>query len=144
METTLVVAIIAALASGVGAVLASRSAHRARQGADRINSVNHQIAVIDRHAEELRNAYAAVVDSLTRLDKTAASTMGPIAALELLIACRGADSEIEEHSETLQGHFAQKNVDGMGKALTSLRGAYSACQSTLEEQRASLLNQVKV
>src|SRR5690606_29149260 len=128
METPIAIAIIAAVASVLGAVLAGRSARQARRSAEVINSRNHQIAMLDRDAEELRAAYMMTVE---RVGTPAGRThyLGAVvAACELLMACRAADDTLRQSAEALGDAVNANTADKLGEVMRELREAYSGCQ----------------
>lgn len=118
METALIVAIIVAVASLISAFVAWRNARHASDSAHRALSVNHQVAVIDRDADELRTAFQNVAEKLGELGlglKSSAYIGGVLGALESLMACRAADEEMEKTAVRLQNQIAAR---GSGKGVT--------------------------
>lgn len=152
METALLVAIIAAAASLISALVSWRSAKSSSVSAHRALSVNHQVAAIDRDADELRNAFQLVAERLGTYGDGPASmtfTGGVVGALESLIACRAADAEIEKtalglQNQVLASYRALRKGLGAGTvpgdtSLKDVRTAYKGCQKALEAKRQSIL-----
>lgn len=153
VETALVVAIIAAAASLVSAFVSWRSAKSSSLSARQALSVNHQVAAIDRDADELRTAFQLVAEKMSVYGEGPASMTwvgGVIGALESLIACRAADVKVEERALALQnqiianyklrGKIRTEASEPVGNAsLKDVRAAYKGCQEALEAKRQSIL-----
>ena len=138
MDTPVVIAIIAAGASLAGAGMAFYGAHRARESANQTNTLNHQIAVIDRDVDELRSAYRGFMESIGSAGsaKGGAALLG---TLELLMASRAASQAIERHAAAIGQAMAARKSDGLDAEIKALRVAYTECQTGLESRRMALL-----
>ena len=76
METPLIAAIVAAVASSIAAVLAHLSSVRANAGATAINSANQRVARLDREATQLREDFVAYMLAVGRVQ--AKEDIGPL------------------------------------------------------------------
>lgn len=143
MTAALVVAIVAAVASLLGAGFAYRSARDARASANRINSRNHRVAALDRDASELREAFRGVLEATTTpQDGHTWWAVKVISATEILPSCRASTGELEEASLGLQAVARKKKSDEPGElavAITVLRGAYKSAQLQVEARRNAVL-----
>lgn len=145
MPTALWVAILAAVVSTIAAVIAAMESRRARAAAETINSRNHQIAVIDRDADELRSGFASFVSAFASKEPLRPEWgISVLVAGELAMACRGADSEYRARVTALTtlaaGGIETMALQSIDARFDELRQSYLARQNALEARRQALLD----
>jgi phosphoenolpyruvate-protein kinase (PTS system EI component) len=141
MEPMIFGAWIAAGASFVAAAFAWMSARQARMSAVKVNSVNHQVAAVDRDVDELREALKGFLESTaTASDRQGAMIL--IAHSEILGRCRGADEILGLAASDLGAAIADNALgarEPLGSRFVKVGQAYQDCQQRLADQRLKLL-----
>jgi uncharacterized coiled-coil protein SlyX len=102
-------AAIAAIASILAAVLAYLSAQRAAREARSVTTLNHQVAALDRQADQMRDDYRDLIKAFCDVGNVTESNSAPFRAL---FAARGSipGSELAPYSavfaagEVLRAH----------------------------------------
>ncbi|WP_417373427.1 hypothetical protein [Glutamicibacter protophormiae] len=131
-----IVAVIAAAASFVAALLASRQALRARKSAEQLDSRAHRIARIDRQSEELREAYLRFATSLGSYAQD--GHLGQVrAALEVLAACSGSTEALRGQVIGQAKLLSMSGSQGVrvGVEPSMIREAYMEAQELLADKR---------
>lgn len=152
MEISLIVALIAALASLSGAVMAFIAARHAQQSAQQINNLNLDIARLDKNADELRDAYKALTESMGARSLTSDQGAMIAGAAAALAGCLGASEELRKACENVENdveivyklsrQFPEKLADSLHTTPPkALRDAYYECQQRIAAERKKLLAQ---
>ncbi|TWE13255.1 hypothetical protein [Rudaeicoccus suwonensis] len=142
-----VVAVIAAFGSAGAALLSYRSQNDARRSAEKVNSINHQIAALDRRIEGFRNDYRDYAHSLAI---TKFSDMGKvISSCEVLRANALATTHMSAALGTLTiavtDFSKRRNPDeepAFDGYLEDIREEYVKAMTRAEARREELTRQV--
>jgi len=135
-------AALAAAVSVLAAVLAFVSARRAAREAHSITTLNHQVAALDRQADQLREDYRGLMKAVGEI--RGASDVGPImAAGELLRAHPRASNPLSvaigKLIDTLAGALASGQLEGTDDLIASIRNGFRESIAEIERMRSGLL-----
>jgi len=141
-----VVAVIAAVASIVAAVLASSSSRKATGGAREIADRNHQVARLDREAEQLRADFAAFVVATGQAHD--AQGQSRLIAADLVLGANPRCGDALRHAADGYARAittALRNLGGQSGAMTvephleALRAGFVESMEQITAERSAVL-----
>ncbi len=104
-----------------------------------MNALNHRIRICDQHRDELRDAFAAAMVAVGTAKRDGKLSGEVSSALELLMACKGADDELRKCAAGLREPMVWHIDIVMDTALDRFRSAFAHCQAVLDAEREALL-----
>jgi hypothetical protein len=142
MQTAVVVAVIAALASAGAAVLAWLSSRSADRSAREVVSVNHRVASLDREAELLRNDYRDFIRAIGGL-----RGMKDVGALlstqEILMANPRCNEALRTSSFNVCRSLQQQTYRASQMLASTVRGVAEDDMTTMREALAQCLAEIR-
>lgn len=135
-------AVLAAVVSILGAVTAAHSARQARQEARSVTTLNHNVAALDRQAEQLREDYRALVKAIGEIK--GASDIGAIMAAGELLRSHPQASfpltvAIGKLIEKLGAAFESGQMEKVDDVIASIRDGFRHSLAEIERTRTELL-----